>query len=724
MPTRQKQIHISASQKLILERIAIRISDKPGIDILDGIPRTDGKKIYIPFSDETLSISDLEGLVAHEGGHIRFQSILDPQIPSSIFPENPAFAQYLLNICEDARIDHILKDIFPGFWLELDILNKRFLTKKMQQFSIIPQSNFTHENLINLLLFLLSVIGTQHHQLIFSHDFSDRNKFKFHSPHLGEFWQRCICEFRKIWTDLTFYSSVIAAKKIFVVIQNLYPKLFEGLKQKKQQQKSSKSQHPTSSKSIPSLSSLKKETQSSDKEDEEKGCDKTQKGSKDSKSTSDKKPVDDIKKENIFLSKEIQDIINKLLKKEDFQKLKTSSGQKLSKQQNKDIKSLKKLKSLLKSAKTSQKKISQVDKRKMPHSSSEGSKDESKERSSSTLGDLLSDIDSELDKSFLRELQMAKEDIQEKLQKLKSPEYYEGLTSMNPQLGKSVILIDSSNFEIKKYESIEDLKGINQIHNPRELWDSIVRKNHKIIQDLRRSFQPIRKSIDIERGKKRGLISNRDLVQVRTSHGLNKRIFKAKSEKSGARLLMIVDESGSMGGRRINIAKEAVVIMAESLKDTRIEYAIVGFSAKARKKILCEKIYKSFSHPLDPLKIGSVGLSGQFYENRDGTSIKNICLNHFKNNSFFTPIAIILSDGQPYHGGTSYVGAKAVEDTRRSIMEIKQMGIQLFAISIDPHAGRYINKIYHQSDYFLVHNLPELPKILMGLVKSMAKRLR
>ncbi len=723
MPHRQKQSNISASQKLILERIAIRISDKPGVNILDGIPRTDGKTIYIPFSDKKLDISDLEGLVAHEGGHIRFQSIIDPKIPMSISPENPTFAQLLLNICEDARIDYILKDVFPGFWIELDALNFRFLSKKMQYLTEISPGEFTHENLIEFLLFLLSVIGTRNMNLIYSPEFSDRNKFKYKTSHLGEFWQRTICEFKKIWDDLTFHSSVIAAKKIFVIIQHLYPQLFKELKKPNLSSRFSPPKHS------PSHNPPSKDAQSPSKKNKKQEGDPTGKSSKDPKIPPKQDPSDKSKDDIGIDSKEMKSIIEKILRKAELQRLKTASGQKQprrSKQDDETGKSIKKLITILKSVNpsSSSEKSKSESKKLKASSSSEKDSEEDSPKSDQNLEEELSKIDMELDEKFLKELHKEKLKIKDQIHKLKSPETYEPSRPLAFQEEKSVLLVDNSQFEIKKYSSIEDLKRINQISNPRKHWDTIIRKNRKIIQELKRTFQPIRKSIDIERGKKRGIISNRDLVQVRTSHGLNRSVFKAKSEKSGARLLMIVDESGSMSGKRINIAKEAVLIMAESLKDTRIEFAIIGFSAKARKNILAEKVYKSFSHPVEPKKLGSLGLSRQFFENRDGTSIKSICLQHFKNNSTYTPIAILISDGQPYHGGTSYVGPAAVEDTRKSIMEIKQMGIQLFAISIDPHANKYIHRLYHQSEYFLVHNLPELPQILMNLVKTMAKRLR
>ena len=76
---------INLAEQQILKNIAQRVSDSPNCVVKNGIPRTDGVNIFLPFNDKSLKFEDLEGLAAHEGSHIRFKSINDPQIPKELF---------------------------------------------------------------------------------------------------------------------------------------------------------------------------------------------------------------------------------------------------------------------------------------------------------------------------------------------------------------------------------------------------------------------------------------------------------------------------------------------------------------------------------------------------------------------------------------------------------------------------------------------------------------
>ena len=89
----------------LIKQVAKRVSDKQNIIISEGIPRTDGNSIFLPFQDSNLNYLDLEALAAHEGAHIRFLSVIDPALPNKICKYNPILGHYVLNLCEDSRVD-------------------------------------------------------------------------------------------------------------------------------------------------------------------------------------------------------------------------------------------------------------------------------------------------------------------------------------------------------------------------------------------------------------------------------------------------------------------------------------------------------------------------------------------------------------------------------------------------------------------------------------------
>ena len=288
--------------------------------------------------------------------------------------------------------------------------------------------------------------------------------------------------------------------------------------------------------------------------------------------------------------------------------------------------------------------------------------------------------------------------------------------------------------EIRKFDdkiSIEFFKSelaiqnLNRVKNPIQIYKKIVNNHSFLINKLKIKFSPIKKSTNMRRGQRRGYICGRDLAQVKISRGQFKSPFKYHNFDRGAQLVLLVDESGSMNGMRIQIARESCIILAESLKNTRISYAIIGFGARYSKNIICEKIYKDINEKLNPSKVGSISVASSFNENRDGTSFRSVVNHHLSSQSSTnsTPILIIISDGQPHHGGTSYLGANAIEDTRKAIFSIQKMGVKIYAISIDSSGSSYLSKIYRPNQYVKLKSLNDLSSKLIYLITEIANAL-
>ncbi|MHA2018371.1 MAG: VWA domain-containing protein [Promethearchaeota archaeon] len=641
---------INLAEQQILKNIAQRVSDSPNCVVKNGIPRTDGVNIFLPFNDKSLKFEDLEGLAAHEGSHIRFKSINDPQIPKELFPKNPQFAQLILNICEDARIEKLLSETFPGFWEEIDELNLRILTQKLDSISQFPINKLNSPAAVELLINLLSFEGCSHSELIFNPLLSNLGKFKFSSSKMGVFWREISESLKFIREEKTFVASLVASKRILYSILNYFDSKDDFLSKQNSEKRNAidKSEKEKQKEKLP-LDRNKDEENEESPEMEE-------------------------------ILKDIKEIISKEIKRS------TSSGISSKKLNKKSQDILRKIRTNLQT----KKKLS---------------KNEFKE--------FITENSEELEKSKEQILSILKELKEKSRIRRKS----------DTKISEKRKIDDKTIIEIFRNE--RNIQELNNIKDPIQIYNEIVKNYSYLINELKIRFSPIRSSLKMQRGLRRGYICGRDLAQVKISKGQFKSPFKYNNRDKGARLILLIDESGSMNGMRIKIAKESCIILAESLRNTRITFAIIGFGAKYSQNVICEKVYKDFNENLNTIKIGSIGISNIFMENRDGTSFKSVIQHHFKkqNSTNSTPILIIISDGQPHHGGTSYIGSVAIEDTRKAIFSIQKMGIKLYAISIDSREGSYLSKIYRPNQYVVLRNLGDLTSKLIFLIKQIANAL-
>ncbi|MHA1473661.1 MAG: VWA domain-containing protein [Promethearchaeota archaeon] len=648
---------INLSDQRILKNIAQRVSDSSICVVKNGTPRTDGVNIFLPFNDKSLSFEDLEGLAAHEGSHIRFKSINDPQIPKELFPKNPRFAQMILNICEDARVEILLKDTFPGFWDEIDDLNLRLLTQKIKILAQFPVEKLNEPEAIELLINFLSFEGCSHSELFYDPLLSDGGKFKFGSSKLGIFWREISKSLKFIRKEKTFAASLIASKRIiqsvlkyFEFKGDLFPKPEDGRKKEKDRSK----------------------------EGEGKTHDK---GSKEKRLPKEKETGKFPNKDDF-----IKGIKNTISKKFKSQVKYSSSGIHPRRLNKKSQELLKKIRGSLQSRRLD----SDTDFREFVEDNSE-------------------------------ELDISREEILSILEEMKEK------TSIKHEFKE--ISTKKRKFDdkisIEFFRNEKTIQNLNNVRNPIQIYKNIVNKHSFLIHKLKIKFSPIKKSTNMRRGQRRGYICGRDLAQVKISRGQFKSPFKYHNFDKGAQLVLLVDESGSMNGMRIQIARESCIILAESLKNTRISYAIIGFGARYSKNIICEKIYKDINEKLNPSKVGSISVASAFNENRDGTSFRSVVNNHLQSQSTTnsTPILIIISDGQPHHGGTSYLGSSAIEDTRKAIFSIQQMGVKLYAISIDSGRSSYLSKIYRPNQYVILKSLSDLSSKLIHLITEIANAL-
>jgi len=182
------------------------------------------------------------------------------------------------------------------------------------------------------------------------------------------------------------------------------------------------------------------------------------------------------------------------------------------------------------------------------------------------------------------------------------------------------------------------------------------------------------------------------------------RIGQVKTDKLSVTIL--VDESGSMHGYKIEQARKAAIYLNECLKKVKdVELFIYGHTADWGGEIDYERKYNTggtgstqiqiYKEPGSPQKTALADISAK-YENRDGSAIiaaaKRV-RSKTQNNGLF----IVISDGSPC--ANKYTGVYAIDHTRRMVNEVEKMGFQVIQIAIDGYRSKDMFKnVIHMND--------------------------
>lgn len=164
---------------------------------------------------------------------------------------------------------------------------------------------------------------------------------------------------------------------------------------------------------------------------------------------------------------------------------------------------------------------------------------------------------------------------------------------------------------------------------------------------------------------------------------------------------VLIDESGSMGGSKIDKARQAAIFINEVFKNMPdVDLYMYGHTADTPStSVTYLRVYREKGYVTDPFSLGSIAARGN---NRDGDAILAFAKRVRKN----TPnqgLLFVLSDGQP--AASDYNGRSAIEDTKSKVQKAQALGFQVIQIAIEesvPSAQMF--------DYFIkmtdIKNLP------------------
>lgn len=243
------------------------------------------------------------------------------------------------------------------------------------------------------------------------------------------------------------------------------------------------------------------------------------------------------------------------------------------------------------------------------------------------------------------------------------------------------------------------------------------------VAPIRRSLERALKVIENARWsqeRERGLLNTRSLSRLIAEPGYRKPFKElTKTEINNVAIQILIDMSGSMGGR-METAKATAVVLAEALKELDIPFEVCGFHAQydskfanwshankadpsvfnRRTEALRKYVFKRFdSHNLTGITRLYVGS-----QNPDGEGVR-WAAERLSRQKTKRKILFVLSDGAPAAEGDCNILAK---DLKLAVDQVTKFGIEVVGIGIQTS---HVKEFY--PDYIVVNKVQDLPSETM-----------
>jgi nitric oxide reductase NorD protein len=248
-----------------------------------------------------------------------------------------------------------------------------------------------------------------------------------------------------------------------------------------------------------------------------------------------------------------------------------------------------------------------------------------------------------------------------------------------------------------------------------------------LIRRVRRQFEVMRPKREMLRAQFDGSDLDLDAVvrsrtDLKASGECSDRIhLMSRPQAHDLAVTLLVDVSLSTDSwfndrRVLDVEKEALMVLAEGLSACGDNHSILTFTSRRRDWVRVETI-KAFDEPMNHAVRRRIASLKPGYYTRIGAAIRHAAakLSEQPNRKH---LMLVLTDGKP-NDVDHYEGRFALEDTRRSVIEARRKGVQVFGVTVDQDAKSYVPAIFGQHGFAVVPDIRKLPSALPAIYRGL-----
>jgi len=250
------------------------------------------------------------------------------------------------------------------------------------------------------------------------------------------------------------------------------------------------------------------------------------------------------------------------------------------------------------------------------------------------------------------------------------------------------------------------------------------------IRRVRRQFEALRPQRQLVRGQFDGSELDIDAVvraiadQRAGGQGSDRVFMEQREQARDLAVSALIDVSLSTEAwledrRVIDLEKEALLVLAHGIAACGDPFSIHSFTSRRRDRVWVNTL-KDWHETLGPLVEERIGALRPGAYTRMGAAIRHLTRLLAKRPQRHR-LLLLLTDGKP-NDTDYYEGRYAIEDTRRAVLDARQQGVRVFAVTIDSEARYYLQRIFGEGAYSIVARPLQLVTALPAIYRQLITR--